>query len=151
VTWLSDDEQRTWRRFAAVLELLPQALDAQLQRDADISHFSYWIMAMLSEAPGRSLRMAELAERTHASQSRLSHMVARLEEQGLVRRERCASDARGSVAVLTEAGVAKIERSAPDHVETVRSLVFDPLTPAQIDQLAEISTALGGKLARRGT
>ncbi|HYN93009.1 MAG TPA: MarR family transcriptional regulator [Pilimelia sp.] len=144
--WLSADEQRAWRRLGAVMQRLPASLDGQLQRDADLSHFGYWVLAMLSEAPGRSLRMSELASRAHGSQSRLSHLVAGLEGRGWIRRQRAAEDGRGNVAVLTEAGYAKIVESAPGHVAQVRKLVFDALTPAQVDQLDGICTAILGQL-----
>jgi DNA-binding MarR family transcriptional regulator len=140
--WLTDEEQRVWRGFAGLLALLPHALDMQLQRDADMSHFSYWILAMLSEAPEHALRMSELAEQTHASQSRLSHMVARLEGRGWVLRRPSEDDGRGNVAVLTEAGLDKVIQTAPGHVQLVRSLVFDALTPAQRAQLGRISSAV---------
>jgi DNA-binding MarR family transcriptional regulator len=140
--WLSDEQQRAWRRFAAVFTLLPAALDAQLQRDAGLTHFGYWVLAMLSEAPDRSLRMSELAARSNSSQSRLSHVVNRLESQGWVRRERSAEDARGNVAILTEAGWDKVVATAPGHVETVQSLVFDGLSDNQLRQLDSISRIL---------
>jgi DNA-binding MarR family transcriptional regulator len=140
--WLSDEQQRAWRRFAAVFTLLPGALDAQLQRDAGLTHFGYWVLAMLSEAPDRSLRMSELAARSNSSQSRLSHVVNRLESQGWVRRERSAEDARGNVAILTEAGWDKVVATAPGHVETVQSLVFDGLSDNQLRQLDSISRIL---------
>src|SRR6185369_15833500 len=95
--WLSDEEQRAWRRLAAVTMLLPAALESQLQRDAGLTHFGYWVLAMLSEAPGRTLRMSELAALAHGSQSRLSHLVAKLEERGWVRREKVGDDGRGAV------------------------------------------------------
>jgi DNA-binding MarR family transcriptional regulator len=96
--WLSDEEQRTWRALLAMTALLGSALDAQLQRDAGMPHAYYIVLAMLSEAPGRTLRMSELASVANSSQSRLSHAVARLEERGWVRREKCPSDKRGSMA-----------------------------------------------------
>lgn len=140
--WLSDEQQRAWRRFAAVFTLLPAALDAQLQRDAGLTHFGYWVLAMLSEASDRSLRMSELAARSNSSQSRLSHVVNRLESQGWVRRERSPEDARGNVAILTEAGWDKVVATAPGHVETVQSLVFDGLSDNQLRQLDSISRIL---------
>jgi DNA-binding MarR family transcriptional regulator len=140
--WLTDDEQHAWRRLAAVTELLPAALESQLQRDADVTHFGYWVMAMLSEAPNRSLRMSELAAMSNGSQSRLSHLVARLEDRGWVRRERVGEDGRGYLAILTDDGLAKVVDTAPGHVEEVRSLVFDTLTPDQIHHLSEICGAL---------
>jgi DNA-binding MarR family transcriptional regulator len=140
--WLTDTEQQAWRRLAAVTMLLPAALESQLQRDADLTHFGYWVMAMLSEAPGRSLRMSELAALSYGSQSRLSHLVSRLEQQGYVRRERVGEDRRGYLAVLTDAGYAKVVATAPGHVDEVRARVFDRLTPAQVAQLDEICAAI---------
>ncbi|HEY0700749.1 MAG TPA: MarR family transcriptional regulator, partial [Micromonospora sp.] len=99
-------------------------------------------LVRLSETPGRRLRMTELAEVTGSSRSRLSHAVARLEESGWVRREECPSDRRGQVAVLTDAGYAALAAAAPGHVEGVRRHLFDPLSPAQVDQLRRISEAL---------
>lgn len=140
--WLSDDEQRTWRRLAAVVMLLPAALESQLQRDAQLTHFGYWVMAMLSEAPCRSLRMSELAAASNGSQSRLSHLIARLEERGWVRRQRVGEDGRGYIAVLTDAGYDKLVATAPGHVEEVRSLIFDRLTAEQVAALDEICATL---------
>jgi len=149
--WLSDDEQVAWRRLIAITTLLPYELDAQLQRDADLSHFEYWVLAMLSETPGRALRMSELAARSNASQSRASHVVARLEREGYVTRERSASDGRGTLARLTDAGFARLKEVAPGHVETVRSLVLDALTLEQVEQLGAIAGALLRRLDPDGT
>jgi DNA-binding MarR family transcriptional regulator len=140
--WLSDSEQRSWRKLAGVLTLLPAALDAQLQRDARLTHFAYWVLAMLSETPGRALQMTELAAASRSSLSRLSHTVARLEANGWVRRERSPDDARATLAVLTDDGYAKVVETAPGHVEAVRELVFDVLRSDQVDQLAGICAAL---------
>ena len=148
--WLTDEQQRAWRRLAALLTMLPAALDAQLQRDASITHFGYWVLAMLSESPGHALRMSDLAQMSHGSQSRLSHLVTKLEEQGWVRRERAREDGRGSVAVLTDAGMAKVVATAPGHVDKVRSLVFDAITPEQVGQLERICEAIAGQLTPPG-
>jgi DNA-binding MarR family transcriptional regulator len=149
--WLTDEQQRVWRRLAAVVELLPASLEAQLQRDAGLTHFGYWVLAMLSEAPGRTLRMSDLAGRSHGSLSRLSHLVSRLEERGWVRRERTTEDGRGSSATLTEAGYAKLVAAAPGHVEAVQSLVFDALTRRQVAELDKICVALLGRLDPQGS
>jgi DNA-binding MarR family transcriptional regulator len=143
VRWLSHDEQRVWRLLVPVLHDLPAALDRQLQVEAGIPHAYYMILAMLSEAPGRELRMSELSQRTSTSLSRLSHAVARLEEQGWVQRRRCPTDRRGQIAGLTEAGVAKVVETAPGHVAQVRRVLFDALTPEQVHRLEEIATAVG--------
>jgi DNA-binding MarR family transcriptional regulator len=140
--WLDDDEQRTWRAFIAAFRLLFEQLDRELQRDAGIPHTYYEILVRLSEAPGRALRMSQLADRTDSSRSRLTHAVDRLEERGWVRREDCPTDRRGQLAVLTEAGMDTLRAAAPIHVEGVRSHLFDQLTPEQIGQLRTISEAI---------
>jgi DNA-binding MarR family transcriptional regulator len=145
--WLDDDQQRAWRRFAAVMMLLPGGLEAPLQREEDLTLFGYQVLAMLSESPDRCLRMSELAAASNGSQSRLSHLVARLEERGYLRRERVAEDGRGQVAVLTDHGYAKVVAAAPGHVAAVRRLVFDALTREQVRGLDEICGAI---LARLG-
>jgi DNA-binding MarR family transcriptional regulator len=140
--WLTDKQQRAWRKFAAVFTVLPAALDTQLQRDADLTHFGYWVLSVLSEHPEHALRMSDLATRSNASLSRVSHVVARLEERGWVRRQPSPDDRRGNIAVLTKAGHEKIVAAAPGHVEIVRSLVFDALTDQQVGQLDEICAAV---------
>ncbi len=144
--WLTDAEQQVWRAFVPLLHQLPAALDRQLQADAGIPHAYYMILAMLSEAPGRSLRMSELADITATSQSRLSHAVARLEEQGWVERQPCPTDKRGQLAHLTAPGLRKLAELAPGHVAEVRRLVFDGLTPAQQSQLRQIAVAVTGQI-----
>ncbi len=140
--WLTEDEQRTWRAFLAAMRLLGDQLDRELQREADMPHTYYEILVALSEAPGRTLRMNELADACQSSRSRLSHAVSRLEEAGWVRREACPTDKRGALAVMTDEGFAAIEAAAPGHVEGVRRHVFDVLTPAQVAHLGEISAAI---------
>ncbi|WP_369136645.1 MarR family winged helix-turn-helix transcriptional regulator [Modestobacter versicolor] len=135
--WLDDRQQRTWRAWLAVTELLPRTLDAQLQRDAGLTHAAYVVLAMLSEAPDRSRRMSDLARTANQSQSRLSHTVARLEERGWVRRERAADDRRGNLAVLTDAGWEVVRRVAPGHAAAVREGLFAGLTPAQTEALGD--------------
>src|SRR3954468_11473364 len=117
VKWLSDDELAAWVRLVAVVELLPGVLDSQLRRDADLTNFDYYVLAMLSEAPHRMLRMTALAARTNATLPRLSHVVRRLEERGLVERAACPTDGRATNAHLTDAGLRTIEETAPGHVE----------------------------------
>jgi DNA-binding MarR family transcriptional regulator len=144
--WLDEDQQRAWRAWLTASELVPRALDAQLQRDAGISHAAYVVLAMLSESPTRSRRMSDLARRANQSQSRLSHTVARLEERGWVRRQRAAEDGRGSTAVLTDAGWDVVVAVAPGHVEAVREAVFGPLTPEQTRVLGEALQVVVDKL-----
>jgi DNA-binding MarR family transcriptional regulator len=140
--WLTQQELAAWVRLAAVLELLPGALDSQLRRDADLTHFDYYVLAMLSEAPERTLRMTELAAWTNATLPRLSHVVRRLEDRGLVERIPCPEDGRATNARLTDAGWAAVVDAAPGHVDTVRRLVLDPLTRTQVEQLRRIGDAL---------
>jgi DNA-binding MarR family transcriptional regulator len=144
--WLSDEQLAAWVRLVAVVELLPGVLDSQLRRDAGLTHFEYFVLAMLSDAPDRTLRMTSLAARTNATLPRLSHVVRRLEGRGLVRRFPCPSDGRATNARLTDAGWDKIVASAPGHVETVREHVIDALTPQQIGQLTEITDEILGRL-----
>ena len=140
--WLDDRELSAWQRFIAVVELLPGVLDAQLRRDAALSHFEYLVLAMLSEAPERTLRMTALAARTSATLPRLSHVVGRLEARGLVERRTCPQDRRATNASLTEDGWAKTVASAPGHVAAVREHVIDALTPDQVEQLRDICEAV---------
>ncbi|MGP4017038.1 MarR family winged helix-turn-helix transcriptional regulator [Saccharopolyspora sp. 5N708] len=149
--WLTDEQQCAWRKFAALLTVVPAALDTQLQRDAGLTHFGYWVLAMLSEHPERALRMSDLAARSNASPSRISHVVARLEQRGWVRRHRACGDGRGNVAELTDAGYDKLVASAPGHVNKVRSLIFDGLSQAQVHQLDELCAAMLAHLDPAGT
>lgn len=143
--WLDDEELDAWIRFIAVVELLPGALDSQLRRDSDLSHFEYLVLAMLSEADDRVLRMTALAARTNATLARLSHVVSRLEARGLVERSACPQDGRATNVRLTDAGWDVVVGAAPGHVETVRTTVLDALTRRQVRQLGEIA---GDILAR---
>ncbi|TNH23158.1 MarR family transcriptional regulator [Micromonospora orduensis] len=146
--WLNPDEQRTWRAYLTASRALMDTLDRELQRDAGMPHAYYEILVRLSEAPGRQLRMSDLAEAAGSSRSRLSHAVARLEAAGWVRREDCPTDRRGQVAVLTDDGFATLAAAAPGHVEGVRRHLFDALSPAQIDQLRRISETVAEHLTR---
>lgn len=144
--WLTDEQQHAWRRLVAVLLKLPVELDRQLQRDADLTHFEYWVIAMLSEASGHRLQLKELAERINSSPSRLSHVTRRLEERGWVVREPNADDARASDAVLTDEGWEKVVATAPGHVETVQELVFDGLSASDVTDLARVCSRVLGQL-----
>jgi DNA-binding MarR family transcriptional regulator len=136
--WLDRDEQETWMALAGVLMRLPGALDAQLQRDAGVTHFEYLVMSGLSMVPERTMRMSELAVVAEGSLPRLSQVVSRLEKRGWVRRTPDPADGRYTLAVLTDEGWDKVVATAPGHVEAVRQFVFDPLTKAQQRQLGEI-------------
>ncbi|MDQ3980147.1 MAG: MarR family transcriptional regulator [Actinomycetota bacterium] len=149
VRWLSADEQRAWRAYLEMTRLLFDQLDHELQRDAGLPHGYYEILVALSEAPDRTLRMSELAEVTQSSRSRLSHAVARLEENGWVRRTPCPTDRRGALAELTEEGYRVLAAAAPGHVEGVRVHLFDRLAPEQVDELRRIAEAVAVPLRKR--
>jgi DNA-binding MarR family transcriptional regulator len=140
--WLSAEEEHAWRTFLAATATLFSAVEGQLHRESGIPHGYYEILVRLSEAPGRALRMSQLAEASTSSKSRLSHAVARLEERGWVERLDCPTDRRGQVARLTDAGFAALDGAAPGHVEQVRRSLFDRISAEQVGQLAAISEAI---------
>lgn len=137
--WLDADEQRAWLRLAGVMMKLAPALDSQLQRDSDLTHFDYLCLAMLSESKDHTLRMSELANRANASLSRLSHVVSKLEKRGLVARGPAPDSRRVTLVSLTDEGWQQLVDAAPGHVETVRSLVFDGLSPEDVAALERIA------------
>lgn len=145
--WLDDEEQRTWRAYIQATRLLREQLDRELEHESGMPLSYYEILAMLSEAPDRSLRMNELAELLRYSRSRLSHAVTRLEEKGWVVRRPCETDRRGYFAELTDEGFTVLDRAAPGHVEGVRTHIFDQLSDDQIVQLRAISEDLRDHLA----
>jgi DNA-binding MarR family transcriptional regulator len=127
--WLSDEEQRAWGSYIRLAKMLMRQLDRDLH-PFGLSTNDYEILVELSEAPGNRLRMTELADLTAQSRSRLSHQITRMEVKGLVRREGCEGDKRGTFAVITSRGLATIERIAPSHVESVRRHFMDHI-PAE--------------------
>lgn len=140
--WLTDDEMGIWLKVVALAEVLPSRLDTQVRQDSGLTHFEYQVLAMLSEAPERTLRMTWLARRTNATLPRLSHVVKRLEDRGLVSRVRSTTDARATDAVLTDAGWEQIVAAAPGHVGFVRDRILDQLTPEQVSSLGQIAEVL---------
>src|ERR1700761_2624808 len=142
MTWLTAEEQASWRSVVALLIRLPAAIEAELQRDAGISQFEYLVLSGLSEAPGRTLRMSQLAAMASGSMSRLSHVVSRLENRGWVRREPSPGDGRFINAVLTDAGWQKVVEPAPGHVAAVRRLLIDELSPSDLTSLGQISAQI---------
>ncbi|MEP6814223.1 MAG: MarR family transcriptional regulator [Marmoricola sp.] len=148
--WLKDEERAAWVRLVAVVELLPGVLDSQLRRDSGLTHFEYFVLAVLSEASDRTLRMTSLAQLTSATLPRLSHVVRRLEGRGLIHRLPCETDKRATNAQLTDAGYKVVVAAAPGHVENVRQNVVDALTPDQVVQLRGIADALLQRLDPEG-
>jgi DNA-binding MarR family transcriptional regulator len=136
--WLEPAELQTWMTLAALMFKLPGALDYQLQRDSGLTHFEYLVLAGLSDSPGHSRRMSDLAGFANGSLSRLSHVVKRLERRGFVRRCQSPEDGRITVATMTDEGYAELVAAAPGHVATVRQYVIDALTPEQLAQLNTI-------------
>ena len=148
--WLDDDELRAWLRLAGVMLRLGPALGSQLQRDADMTHFDYLCLAMLSEAEDHTLRMSELAARANASLSRLSHVVKKLEQRGWVERFPCPDSRRVTMARLTPTGYDVLVAAAPGHVETVRSLVFDDLDRDDVAALERIAGHIVDRIDKAG-
>lgn len=144
--WLNADERRAWLALLSINTLLPAALDTQLQAAGKLSLFDYNVLAMLSETQGRFLPMSELAARTSASLSRLSHVVTKLQKRGWVEREAHPGDARVTVAHLTDAGMDTIVSLAPGHVDAVRSLMLDAMTDDDVADLARIGEKIVARL-----
>ena len=140
--WLDVDEQKAWRAWLYSAQLLMDRLDRELTHETGISHAYYEILVALSETPGRKLRMSELADRLLSSRSRLSHAVSRLEVRGWVGRELCPDDGRGQLAVLTDNGFAALEAAAPIHVASVRTHLFDQLSPEQVAAMRDLGETL---------
>ena len=136
--WLTPEERRAWLALYAVATRLTPTLDADLFKRARITLFDYHVLAMTSEEPGRALPMSELAARSNASLSRLSHVVKKLEGRGWMERTPSPDDARVTMAALTDEGMAALEGLAPDHVRTVRDLVFDGLDARDVEDLERV-------------
>jgi DNA-binding MarR family transcriptional regulator len=137
--WLDAKEHQAWFALMSLLARLDSALDVQLRRDAGLTHFEYTVLAALSTAPDRTLRLSELAFMAEGSLSRLSNVVTRLEKQHWVRRSPDPDDGRYTLAALTDEGWDKVVATAPGHVQEVRRLVFDPLTRGQVGQMTTIA------------
>jgi DNA-binding MarR family transcriptional regulator len=147
---LTGEDLETWSALATVLEWLPPALDAQLQRDAGLTHFEYGILYALDRAPGGTLRMSVLADYANSSLSRLSRAATRLETRGWLRRTPDPEDGRFTLAVLTADGRRTAVEATPGHVREVRRLVLDRLTPAQTRQLRDISRRIAQGIREEG-
>ena len=144
--WLTEDEQRAWRGLVRMTSQLNARMNRQLQEEFGISLADYEVLVVLTEVPGGRRRVFEIAGTLAWEQSRVSHQLARMQRRGLITREECPTDARGAFVVLTEAGRAAIDQAAPAHVETVRQLVFDDMTPAELAALTDLTTRVLGRL-----
>jgi DNA-binding MarR family transcriptional regulator len=140
--WLTADQLAAWRAFMRLLHRLPSALEWQLQRDSQLSFMEYSVLVILSETPGRRMRMSELAVMVDSELSRLSHMVSRLQKRGFLCREPDPCNGRYTHAILTDAGYAYLEEAAPGHVRRVRELFIDALGPEELQTLRRCSDAV---------
>ena len=143
--WLNPREMKAWRSYIIASRRLLEALDTDLDGH-DLSMADYEVLAQLSDAPDRRMRMTELAEIAMLSKSRLSHRMKVMEKAGWVRREVCTEDKRGSFAVMTEKGWRAIVKAAPDHVASVRNRFVDNLNVKDQEELAKIFDRLSSKL-----
>ncbi len=146
VRWLTSEEQHAWRSFVRLHEKLGGRLGRLLQTESKMSPADFAVLVQLSDVPEGRLRYQDLARELEWEKSRMSHHIARMAGRGLVVREECAEDARGAFVVITDAGRAAIEAAAPLHVDAVRSLFIDHVTPAELRTLGEISERVVEKL-----
>lgn len=151
VRWLTTDEQQAWRSFITGARRLMDQLEQDLkEHGSGLSHDDYGLLAALSETDEGRLRMSDLATLAVESRSRLSHHIGRMEERGLVRRESCPNDRRGSFAVMTDAGRALMEATAPGHVAAVRAGFLDHLEPGELDVIGAAFARIDGVLTGDG-
>jgi DNA-binding MarR family transcriptional regulator len=146
VQWLTPEEQRAWRGFVRLHEKLVGRLSRMLQSESNMSAADFAVLVHLTDVPEGRQRFLDLAQALEWEKSRMSHHIARMSKRGLVVREECPEDGRGAFVVITEAGRAAIEAAAPRHVEAVRELFLDHVTPAELRLLAEMSERVVGKM-----
>ena len=140
--WLTPEQEQAWLALMSATIWLPAAVDAQLQRDAGLTHTEYVVLSWLSMSPGRTARMSEIATSANVTLSHLSRIATRLERRGWMRRAPDPQDGRATLASLTDAGWDKVVATAPGHAEEVQRLVFDNLTAEQVRQLGQISETI---------
>ena len=136
--WLTAEEQRVWRRWMTLNAQLSATLQRELQDDAGLSTQDYEVLVHLTDNAEGRMRVTDLARLMQWERSRVSHHVTRMERRRLVQRVECAEDGRGAFVVITQQGRAAIEQAAPGHVNTVRRLVFDALSPEEVDSFGAI-------------
>ncbi|MFC9746384.1 MarR family winged helix-turn-helix transcriptional regulator [Streptomyces niveus] len=146
--WLNGDERAAWLANSAIMISLPAALDARMQRESHLTFFEYMVLSVLSEQPAHTLQMSDLAMRTAASLSRLSHVVGRLEKRELLSRARIPGSGRRTNAILTEVGYEKVVAAAPGHVAAVREYLVDELKPQELAALSRIGAAVEAAIKR---
>lgn len=143
---MTADEAAAWLGLIRVCELLPSALDSQLQRDCAMTHYEFEVMTYLRRMPEATATMSEVADATNATLSRLSHVCSRMQSRGLVLKSACPTDRRVSRVTLTSAGRRELVRATPGHIATARSLVVDALSADDLAHLARITAILGERL-----
>lgn len=146
--WLDGGEMAAWLATSAIMISLPAALDARMQRESGMTFFEYMVLSVLSEEPDHTMRMSDLAVRTSASLSRLSHVAGRLEKRGLLARVRVPGPGRRTNAVLTGAGYGEVVAAAPGHVAAVREYLVDGLGPAELAALRRIGASVEAAIDR---
>lgn len=144
--WLTDDQQRVWRRWLTVSAQLPTALHRRLQVDSHLSLPDFEVLVHLSDSHDGRVRVSDLARTLTWERSRLSHHVTRMQARGLVVRQECLDDGRGAYVGLTDAGRTALTTAAPTHAGTVRDLVFDALTPEELEALGSALTKVLDRL-----
>ena len=145
--WLSGDEQRMWRSYQALRRSLDRGLERQLSDEAGLSAADFGVLVTVSETPDHQMRARELVRILNWDRSRLSHHLRRMEQRNLIERRDCPGDARGTIIVLTQSGWTVIQSAAPAHVRTVRSYVFDVLTPAEVAVFTELAERISARIA----
>ncbi len=142
VRWLDEREERAWRALQFMQMRLIAELSRRLAADSELSYPDYLVLVSLTDRPDGRMRLFELARDLGWEKSRLSHHVARMTERGLVAKEKCGDDRRGAFVVVTDRGRREIEAAAPGHVDAVRRLFVDRLTPRQLDTIAAAAEAV---------
>ena len=150
VKWLTAAEVDSWLSVVRMMTWLPWSIDQQLRRDSNLGMVEYQVMARLSQQPERSMRMSSLADLANSSLSRLSHLVKRLEDRGLVRREPDPSDGRFTNAIMTDEGFKTLSDAAPAHVAHVRSVIIDALSPEQLRRLGVTADRIVSRIDTSG-
>ena len=143
---LNESEEVFWRALMRILISLPRCLDADLVRTVGITANEYTTLMCLSEAPGRELRMTDLANASALSASRMTRLVDDLQARGLVTKRTSSDDGRGNIAKLTPAGLAKLKKAWPTHLASVRSRVFDHVDPGTVTNAAQALSKIAAQL-----
>jgi len=149
--WLSAEQQVTWRAFLGATTLLMDRLDRDLRAAHDLSMAEYEVLVRLSEAPDRSIRMAELAAALAHSRSRVTHTISRLEKDGLVQRGQCSTDGRGVSAILTDRGFAALEQAAHTHVRGVHAYLVENASDDEFKVLGAVMQRVVAQLDENNT